>query len=232
MEWFEKLLNNLYRTFIEKDRYMAFLKGIGVTLEISFFAVLLGTVIGVVVAVVKHSAKKHRLLRPLEWLLDGYVLLIRGTPVYVQLLIMNTVIFASVQNKILVAVITFGINSGAYVAEIIRAGINSIDKGQFEAGNSLGLGDATVMRLIILPQAVRNILPALGNEFITLVKETSIAGTMAVTDLTKVAERIGGATFDLYTPLLSIALIYFILVFGMTRLLKLFERRLARSDNR
>ena len=118
------------------------------------------------------------------------------------------------------------------MAEIIRAGINSVDKGQFEAGNSLGLGDGTVMQLIILPQAVRNILPALGNEFITLVKETSIAGTMAVNDLTKAAERVGGATYDLYTPLLSIAVIYFVLVFGMTRLLNRFERRLAKSDNR
>lgn len=230
--WLQQVGDSLYRTFVEKDRYMAFLKGIGTTLEISFFAVLLGTAIGVFVAVVKNMAKKHRFLRPLEWLLDAYVLVIRGTPVYVQLLILNTVVFASVQNKILVAVITFGINSGAYVAEIIRAGINSVDKGQFEAGNSLGLRDGTVMRLIILPQAVRNILPALGNEFITLVKETSIAGTMAVNDLTKAAERVGGATYDLYTPLLSIAVIYFVLVFGMTRLLNLFERRLAKSDNR
>ncbi len=158
------------------------------------------------------------------------MLVIRGTPVYVQLLVLNTVVLASVQNKILVAVITFGVNSGAYVAEIIRAGINSVDKGQFEAGNSLGLGDGTVMQLIILPQAVRNILPALGNEFITLVKETSIAGTsMAVNDLTKAAERVGGATYDLYTPLLSIAVIYFVLVFGMTRILNRFERRLAKA---
>lgn len=232
MHWMTELGHNLYRTFIEKDRYIAFLKGIGTTLEISFFAVLLGTAIGVIVAVVKHMAKKYRFLRPLEWLSDAYVLVIRGTPVYVQLLVLNTVVLASVQNKILVAVITFGVNSGAYVAEIIRAGINSVDKGQFEAGNSLGLGDGTVMQLIILPQAVRNILPALGNEFITLVKETSIAGTMAVNDLTKAAERVGGATYDLYTPLLSIAVIYFVLVFGMTRILNRFERRLAKSDNR
>ena len=222
MHWLTELGHNLYRTFIEKDRYIAFLKGIGTTLEISFFAVLLGTAIGVIVAVVKHMAKKYRFLRPLEWLSDAYVLVIRGTPVYVQLLVLNTVVLASVQNKILVAVITFGVNSGAYVAEIIRAGINSVDKGQFEAGNSLGLGDGTVMQLIILPQAVRNILPALGNEFIT----------MAVNDLTKAAERVGGPTYDLYTPLLSIAVIYFVLVFGMTRILNRFERRLAKSDNR
>lgn len=232
MDWLQKIGYHLYRTFVEKDRYMAFLKGIGTTLEISFFAVLLGTAIGILVAVVKHMARNHRFLHPLEWLLDAYVLVVRGTPVYVQLLILNTVVFASVQNKILVAVITFGINSGAYVAEIIRAGINSVDKGQFEAGNSLGLRDGTVMRLIVLPQAVRNILPALGNEFVTLVKETSIAGTMAVNDLTKAAERVGGATYDLYTPLLSIAVIYFVMVFGMTRLLNWFERRLAKSDNR
>ncbi len=231
INFFNTLMNNLYRTFIEKDRYMAFVNGLGVTLEISFFAVLLGVVIGVLVAVVKYSAAKNKAMRPLDLLCSLYVNIIRGTPVYVQLLIMNSIVLASMKNHTVIAIVTFGINSGAYVAEIIRAGINSIDKGQFEAGASLGLSSGTVMKAIILPQAVKNILPALGNEFITLIKETAIAGALAVSDMTKAAERISGVTYDLYTPLLSVAVIYLVLVMGLTKLLHIFERRLAESDN-
>lgn len=210
---------------------MAFVNGLGVTLEISFFAVLLGVAIGVLVAVVKYSAAKNKAMRPLDLLCSLYVNIIRGTPVYVQLLIMNSIVLASMKNHTVIAIVTFGINSGAYVAEIIRAGINSIDKGQFEAGASLGLSSGTVMKAIILPQAVKNILPALGNEFITLIKETAIAGALAVSDMTKAAERISGVTYDLYTPLLSVAVIYLVLVMGLTKLLHIFERRLAESDN-
>lgn len=231
INFFNTLINNLYRTFIEKDRYMAFVNGLGVTLEISFFAVLLGVAIGVLVAVVKYSAAKNKAMRPLDLLCSLYVNIIRGTPVYVQLLIMNSIVLASMKNHTVIAIVTFGINSGAYVAEIIRAGINSIDKGQFEAGASLGLSSGTVMKAIILPQAVKNILPALGNEFITLIKETAIAGALAVSDMTKAAERISGVTYDLYTPLLSVAVIYLVLVMGLTKLLHIFERRLAESDN-
>ncbi len=231
INFFNTLINNLYRTFIEKDRYMAFVNGLGVTLEISFFAVLLGVAIGVLVAVVKYSAAKNKAMRPLDLLCSLYVNIIRGTPVYVQLLIMNSIVLASMKNHTVIAIVTFGINSGAYVAEIIRAGINSIDKGQFEAGASLGLSSGTVMKAIILPQAIKNILPALGNEFITLIKETAIAGALAVSDMTKAAERISGVTYDLYTPLLSVAVIYLVLVMGLTKLLHIFERRLAESDN-
>lgn len=231
INFFNTLINNLYRTFIEKDRYMAFVNGLGVTLEISFFAVLLGVAIGVLMAVVKYSAAKNKAMRPLDLLCSLYVNIIRGTPVYVQLLIMNSIVLASMKNHTVIAIVTFGINSGAYVAEIIRAGINSIDKGQFEAGASLGLSSGTVMKAIILPQAVKNILPALGNEFITLIKETAIAGALAVSDMTKAAERISGVTYDLYTPLLSVAVIYLVLVMGLTKLLHIFERRLAESDN-
>lgn len=231
INFFNTLMNNLYRTFIEKDRYMAFVNGLGVTLEISFFAVLLGVAIGVLVAVVKYSAAKNKAMRPLDLLCSLYVNIIRGTPVYVQLLIMNSIVLASMKNHTVIAIVTFGINSGAYVAEIIRAGINSIDKGQFEAGASLGLSSGTVMKAIILPQAIKNILPALGNEFITLIKETAIAGALAVSDMTKAAERISGVTYDLYTPLLSVAVIYLVLVMGLTKLLHIFERRLAESDN-
>ncbi len=231
INFFNTLINNLYRTFIEKDRYMASVNGLGVTLEISFFAVLLGVAIGVLMAVVKYSAAKNKAMRPLDLLCSLYVNIIRGTPVYVQLLIMNSIVLASMKNHTVIAIVTFGINSGAYVAEIIRAGINSIDKGQFEAGASLGLSSGTVMKAIILPQAIKNILPALGNEFITLIKETAIAGALAVSDMTKAAERISGVTYDLYTPLLSVAVIYLVLVMGLTKLLHIFERRLAESDN-
>lgn len=227
----ESILHSLYRTFIEKDRYMAFVKGLGVTLEISLFAVLLGIAIGVIVAVVKFSAKRSKWMRPLELLCNAYVGIIRGTPVYVQLLIMNGIILSNLKSSMTIAILTFGINSGAYVAEIIRAGINSVDRGQMEAGSSLGLGYGTIMKSIILPQAVKNILPALGNEFIALIKETSIAGVLAISDVTKAAERVQGVTYEMYTPLLSVAVIYFTIVMGLTKLLSLFERRLSASDN-
>ena len=226
----QNVLVSLYRTFIEKDRYMAFVKGLGVTLEISLFAVLLGTAIGIIVAVVKFSAKRSKWMWLPEKICNAYVGIIRGTPVYVQLLIMNGIILSNVKNSMIIAILTFGINSGAYVSEIIRAGINSVDRGQMEAGCSLGLGYGTVMKSIILPQAVKNILPALGNEFIALIKETSIAGVLAISDITKAAERVQGATYEMYTPLLSVAVIYFIIVMGLTKLLGVFERRLSASD--
>lgn len=232
MHWLTELGHNLYRTFIEKDRYIAFLKGIGTTLEISFFAVLLGTAIGVIVAVVKHMAKKYRFLRPLEWLSDAYVLVIRGTPVYVQLLVLNTVVLASVQNKILVAVITFGVNSGAYVAEIIRGGLMSLDPGQMEAGRSLGLGYLPTMTFIVVPQAFKAILPALGNEFITLLKDTSLISAIAGKEVVYFAKAIGAKTYDYMFPLLIIAVMYLILVLIFTWLQGILERRLRASDRR
>ena len=234
----QEMFYKFYQAFILKDRWMQYIQGVGTTLLVTAIALTLGIVLGSVVALVRvaHDQQRPNHKNPVLGFFNAvcqvYTTIIRGTPMMVQLLIMSMVIFANSRNFTVVGALALGINSGAYVAEIIRAGINSVDKGQFEAGNSLGLGDGTVMQLIILPQAVRNILPALGNEFITLVKETSIAGTMAVNDLTKAAERVGGATYDLYTPLLSIAVIYFVLVFGMTRILNRFERRLAKSDNR
>ena len=228
--YLSQLCSRYYDAFIAKGRYMAYIKGLGTTLEISFFAVLLGVLLGTLVAVIKYFAASHKGLRPLEMVCNGYINIIRGTPVYVQLLILNAFIVAFGGKQI--AMLTFGINSGAYVAEIIRAGIMSVDHGQYEAGTSLGLKDTTIMKSIILPQAIKNILPALGNEFITLVKETSIAGALAVNDLTKAAERVGGATLDLLPPLIGMAFIYFLIVIGLTKLLSIFERRLARSDHR
>ncbi|MEG1994120.1 MAG: amino acid ABC transporter permease [Oscillospiraceae bacterium] len=230
LEYLMHLMERYYDAFFANGRYMAYIKGLGVTLEISFYAVIIGVLLGTFVAVIKYFAISHKSLKPLDMICNVYINIIRGTPVYVQLLLLNALIL-SVGGK-QVAMITFGINSGAYVAEIIRAGLMSVDSGQYEAGTSLGLKDTVVMRFIILPQAIKNILPALGNEFITLVKETSIAGALAVNDLTKAAERVGGATLDLIPPLIGMAFIYFLIVIGLTKLLHMFERRLARSDYR
>ena len=228
---FTNLQESLYQALIYKDRYLLILQGLENTILIALFATLIGTCIGVFIAMVKYFAKEKKALRPLEWICNIYVTTIRGTPVLVQLIILSTVIFASVRNNFPVAVVGFGINSGAYVAEIIRAGIAAVDRGQEEAGRSLGLSKLSTMRHIIMPQAVKNILPALGNEFIVLLKETSVAGYLAVHDLTKAAEIIKGNTFNA-TALFIAALIYLIMVIGMTKVLRIFERRLAKSDNR
>ncbi len=231
MSWFSNIFDSLYQTLITDNRYQFILSGLGVTLQIALFSVLIGIVIGALVAIIKVSAIGNHKLKPLSWLCNLYISVIRGTPVYVQMLIMYTLILADTGlNELVIGSITFGLNSGAYVAEIIRAGIMSIDKGQMEAGRSLGLNYVSVMKSIILPQAIKNILPALGNEFIVLIKETSIVGTITVYDLTKTAERISSVTLDLYTPLLVVAAIYLIIVLGLTKLLNIFERRLARSD--
>jgi polar amino acid transport system permease protein len=209
---------------------MAYLNGIKVTLLISFFAILLGIIIGILVAVIKVSARESK-MGWLSGICNIYINIIRGTPLMVQLLIFYNLIFTSRNtNEIVVGAFCFGINSGAYVSEIIRAGIESIDRGQMEAGRTLGLNYFQTMRLIILPQAIRNILPALGNEFITLIKETSVAGVIAVTDITKAAQYIGSRTFDILPPLLITAVFYLIVVLGLTRLLGVIERRLARGD--
>lgn len=228
MGFFEGIRAALEKALITDDRYLAYLGGLKMTALISIFAMVLGIAIGLVIAVCKVAAANNKKLWPLAKFCDLYTTVIRGTPVMVQLLIIYNLIFtARDTNEVIVGAVCFGINSGAYVAEIIRAGIESIDKGQMEAGRSLGLNYIQTMRLIIVPQAIRNILPALGNELITLVKETSVAGVIAVTDLTKAAQYVGSVTWDILTPLLIAACIYLIIVLGMTRLLKLLERRLA-----
>lgn len=239
-KWFSEQGDKFYSAFIEKDRYLAYFKGLKLTIIMSILAVLLGVTIGIIIAVFKYSSarRSHKgvgsgLLRFGEIICNIYLTIIRGTPVFVQLLIIYNLIFTSRNTSPLVSgVVCFGINSGAYVAEIIRAGLESIDKGQMEAGKSLGLSGLQTMKSIILPQAVKNILPALGNEFITLIKETAIAGQIAIMDITKVAQGIGGRTMDLLTPLFITAIMYLILVIGLTKLLSYFERRMARSDRR
>ena len=223
---------HLIRALITDNRYLAYLSGLKVTALISIFAMLLGIVLGLIVAVGKVTAANNKKLWIIGKICDLYTTVIRGTPVMVQLLIIYNLIFTSPNtNEIVVGAVCFGINSGAYVAEIFRAGIESIDRGQMEAGRSLGLNYLQTMKLIIVPQAVKNILPALGNELIVLIKETSVAGVIAVTDLTKAAQYVGSVTFDILTPLLIAALVYLIIVVGLTKALRAFERRLAQSDH-
>ncbi len=230
MSWAEELYQSFYNAIVPDRRYLAYLDGLKVTLLISFFAILLGIAIGTLVAVLRVTATNYK-MKWLNVICSIYTNVIRGTPLMVQLLIIYNLIFTSRNtNELVVGAVCFGINSGAYVSEIIRAGIESIDRGQMEAGRSLGLDYLQAMRLIVLPQAVKNILPALGNEFITLIKETSVASVIAVTDLTKAAQYVGSRTWDILPPLLIAAACYLIMVLGFSRLLSVFERRLSKGD--
>ena len=225
--WFDKL----YETFIATEHYKMLLEGLKNTAIITVGALLIGVVIGTLIAVAKYFSDDSPTLKPLKWFCDLYVTVIRGIPVVVLLLIFYYVILVSAQG-IAVGVITFGINSGAYMAELIRSGINAVDKGQMEAGRSLGMSKLQTMRKIVFPQAVRYILPAIGNEFIALLKETSVAGYVAVVDLTRAGNLIRNNTYDAVNPLVATALIYLIIVVALTKLLRTFERRLAKSDKR
>lgn len=222
------ILEDLYQATIYKDRWIQYIQGLGMTLSLAALACLIGVAIGVMVAIVRYAGagKKSPGWRLANSLCSFYTTVIRGTPIIVQLLISYTVLFSG---GFQACVFAFGINSGAYVSEVIRGGIASVDPGQAEAGRSLGLSQAATMRLIILPQAIKNILPALFNEFIALLKETSVAGYIAVRDLTKVSDSLRGITF-LSTPLFVAAGIYLVLVMGMAELQKRLERRLAQSD--
>lgn len=230
-DWAKDIYMSFYNAIVPDQRYLSYLHGLKITLLISFFAIILGILIGVLVAVFKVTATNYK-IKWLSSVCNVYINVIRGTPLMVQLLIIYNLIFTSRNsNEIIIGAVCFGINSGAYVAEIIRAGIESIDKGQMEAGRSLGMNYIQTMVKIILPQAVRNILPALGNEFIVLIKETSVASIIAVTDLTQAAQYIGSRTWDILPPLIIAALCYLTIVMGLSRLMSIFERRLAKSDN-
>lgn len=224
----EKFISN----FIEDDRWRYIADGLGVTLQVTFFSVLLGIVFGFLIAIVRSTYDKTGKLKLLNILCNVYLTVIRGTPVVVQLMIIYFVIFGSVDiNKVFVAILAFGINSGAYVAEIFRSGIMSIDNGQFEAGRSLGFNYPQTMLYIIMPQAFKNVLPALGNEFIVLLKETSVSGYIALQDLTKGGDIIRSRTYDALMPLLAVAAIYLIMVMGFSKLVSILERRLRNSDH-
>ena len=227
MSWFEKL----NETFIEGERYKWLLEGFLNTLIITFGALLIGVVIGTIIAVAKYFCEGNKKLRFVNWICDLYTTVIRGIPVTVLLLVFFYIILVAADG-VTVAIIAFGINSGAYMAELIRSGINAVDKGQMEAARSLGLSKGQAMAKIIFPQAIKNILPAIGNECIALLKETSVAGYVAVVDLTRGANLVRNNTYDAFNPLILSALIYLILVVGMTKLLSVFERRLRRSDGK
>ena len=240
MNFFEKLAKDFNQNFIEQNRWQYLLRGLGTTMLITVFALLLGLVLGFLAAIVRSTHDKvctkkggHVFLRIGNAVAKVYLTIIRGTPTTVQLLIIYFVIFGSVNiNKVLCAVLAFGINSGAYIAEIIRSGIMSIDNGQTEAGRSLGLSFPRTMFLIILPQALKNVLPALGNEFIVLLKETSISGYVSLMDVTRAGYVIQSQTYSPFMPLIAVAIIYLVIVMGLSKLLTLLERRLAKNDKR
>ena len=231
--FFSEIRDAFYLNFVKEDRWKYLVNGLKNTLIITLFAVLLGLVLGFIVAVIRATHDKTGKLKVLNFFAKIYLTVIRGTPVVVQLLIIYFVIFGSVMiDKTLVAVLAFGLNSGAYVAEIVRSGIMSIDNGQFEAGSSLGLSYTQTMINIILPQAFKNILPALANEFIVLLKETSVAGYIAIEDLTKGGDIIRSQTYEAFLPLIAVAVIYLVMVMFLTHLVTKLERRLAKNDKR
>ena len=226
-DWAEKL----YETFIETGYYTMLIEGLANTIAITLGALLLGVIIGTVIAIAKYFAEDVPALKPISLLCDLYITIIRGIPVVVLLLIFFFIILASA-NGTVVAILTFGINSGAYMAELIRGGIVAVDAGQMEAGRSLGMSKFQAMYKVVLPQAVRYILPAVGNELIALLKETSVAGYVAVVDLTRAGNLIRNNTFDAVNPLMAVAVFYLTMVVLLTNLLRKLERRLAKRDKR
>ena len=222
--WFEKL----YETFIVSGGYQFILEGLKNTIIITLGALVIGVAIGSVIAVTKYFAEESPKLKPLAWLCDLYTTVIRGIPITVLLLIFYLVILVSASD-LTVAITAFGINSGAYMAELIRSGINAVDKGQMEAGRSLGMSRGQAMVEVILPQAIRYILPAIGNEFIALLKETSVAGYVTIVDLTRAGNLVRNNTYDALNPLLLVALIYLTMVVLLTKLLAVVEKKLAKA---
>ena len=241
-EWLNNLADTFTRCFIDGDQWKWLLEGLGNTMIITVFALLIGIVIGLVIAAVrstydmngaamkKKGGPSYVLLKIANWICSLFLTVIRGTPVVVQLMIMYFIILVNITNGVLVAVIAFGINSGAYVAEIFRSGIQAVDKGQTEAARSLGLNSRQTMFRIILPQAIKNILPALGNEFITIIKETSLASTFFVGELMTACLKVRGNTFLAMECMMIVGVIYFVITFILSKLLGVFERRLKAND--
>ncbi len=234
--WFLDLKDTFILNFIDDNRWMYLAKGLGVTLTVTLFALLLGTVIGVTAAMIRSAYDQNKsallpgpgkaLFTALNGIVQIYITVIRGTPVVVQLLLGYFVVFISTTNTVLVASLVFGINSGAYITEIIRSGIMSVDNGQFEAGRSLGCNYIQTMRFIIIPQAFKTVLPSLANEFIALLKETAVCGYIGLTDLTKAGDIIRGATFSAFMPLLAVAIIYLFFVMLFSWLVSKLEHQL------
>ncbi len=235
MELLKSIGESFYNAWFPEQRYLAYLSGLRMTLLISLFAVMIGIAIGIILAVIRVTARhsKNPAIRILNAFAKIYVTVIRGTPMIVQIMIIYNLIFTSPNtNPIVVGAVCCGINSGAYVSEIIRAGIESIPIGQMEAGRSLGLTYSMTMRTIILPQAVKNILPALGNEFISLVKETSVISVIAVNDLMKMAGYVGSRTWDVIPPYVIAAAIYLVMTLGLSALMGFFEKKMGKGDRK
>lgn len=239
-EWFNNIKDQFILNFIKENRWKLLLEGLGTTLEITLVAVCIGIALGLVLAIIRSFYAKNgehmhglpkAILKILNALANVYLTVIRGTPVVVQLMIIYYVVFESSKNKLGVAILAFGLNSAAYVAEIFRSGIMSIDQGQFEAGRSMGLNFVQTMTNIILPQAFKNVLPALANEVIVLFKETSVAGYVAIMDLTRAGNIIRGRTYSAFMPLIAVALIYLVIVVVLTKLVSILERRLRASEH-
>ena len=221
------LRNMLYKTFVYDNRYLFFLEGLKFTLVIAFFSVLLGLFLGIFTSVIRDYYKETKKCRILNYLCNIYVYVIRGTPTILQLMILYYVVFKSVTlSPLIVGTLAFGINSGAYVSEIFRAGFEGIDKGQREASKTLGLNYIKTMRYVIFPQALAKIFPALGNEIITLVKETSIAGYIGIVELIKAADIISSRTYDYFFPLVVSAIVYLLLTYILSKIMKYGERKL------
>lgn len=228
--FFKSIGTSFYDSVIYDNRYEYIFEGLFNTVLIAFFAVIIGIILGIVIALVRHNYDTNGKMMIGNKIFSLYVNIIRGTPVLLQLMIIYYVIFRSVNiNIVIVGVLAFGLNSAAYVSEIIRAGINSVDKGQMEAGLALGLSYHKVMRYIILPQAILNILPALGNEFITLLKETSAGAYIGIMELTKASDIIASRTYDYFFPLIITAIIYLIMTIGLSKIVNVMERRLANA---
>lgn len=221
------IIDSFYNSIIVDNRYNYIIEGLFNTIIIAFFSLLIGITLGTIISLIKDNYKENKKNKILNHICSLYVTIIRGTPVVLQLMILYYVIFKTSNiSPILVGIISFGLNSSAYVSEIIKAGIESVDTGQKEAAKILGLSYNQTMFNIILPQAIKNILPALGNEFITLLKETSVAGYIGIIELIKASDIIASNTYDYFFPLIISAIIYLILTLGLSKLLKIFERRL------
>ena len=235
INWFNQLLadfgESFYNNFIAQNRWKLITNGLLTTLEVTFFAVLIGIALGFVIAIIRSTCDRTGKMKFLNSICKIYLTVLRGTPVLVQLMIIYFVVFASSDNKVLAAVIAFGLNSAAYVAEIMRSGIMSVDIGQTEAGRSLGFSYAKTMIYFIIPQAFKNVLPALANEFIVLLKETSVSATIGLADLTYGANLIRSRTYEAFLPLIAVAVIYLVMVMVLSYLVSLLERRLRNSEH-
>lgn len=226
--WLQKVAFDFNQAFFVSDRYLLYVDGLKITVQVTLAAIVMGTVLGILLALMKISG-----IKIFRFISIVYIDFIRGTPTMVQLLIMYMVVFTSPNtSKMVVAIVAFGCNSAAYIAEIIRSGINSVDMGQHEAGRSLGLSKTRTMAYIIMPQAIRNILPTYANEFIVLVKETAIVGWIGLNDLTKIASTITSRTYEAFFPLIIIALIYLAITTILSRLFAAMERKLNEHDKR